>query len=159
MQKGTKKKNKKVASPKAKEEFLNYVKKHDWDSNNILTFSLALVQLYVEGDFSPEQEPITNPLQNPEPIEKKQRGKDTKMSKGANNAAYEKMKAWHEGTRKQNLSNCSDAKLKLNYKVCKELGYENEMNQIEDEAKKRNLQLESLSLKDYITFAYESKND
>lgn len=147
------------AKKEAKEEFLNYIKKHDWDSNNILTFSLALIQLYVEGDFSPEQEPIENPLQNPEPIEKKQRGKDTKMSKGANNAAYEKMKAWHEGTRKQNLSNCSDAKLKMNYKVCKELGYEKEMKQIEDEANKRNLQLESLSLKDYITFAYESKND
>lgn len=152
--------NKSVGDAKreAKEEFLQYVKKHDWDSNNILTFSLALVQMYVEGDFSPEQEPIENPLQNPEQAETKQRGKDTKMSKAAKNEAYEKMKAWHEGRRRQNLSNCSDAKLKMNYKVCKELGYETEMEKIEDEAKKRNLQLESLSLKDYIAFVYESKN-
>ena len=138
------------AKSEAKQEFLNYVKQHDWDSNKRLTFSLGLVQLYVEGDFDPEQGPIENPLENPEPKEKKERGKDTKMSKGANAAAYDKMKAWHEGTRKQNLSNCSDAKLKMNYKVCKELGYEEEMKKIEDEAKKRELTLESLSLNEYV---------
>ena len=37
--------------------------------------------------------------------------------KSAVKAAEEKMLAWHEGRRKQNLSNCSDAKLKMNYKV------------------------------------------
>ena len=154
-------KTKSQAKAEAKEEFEQLVKDMDFNYNgkNKFTYSLSLVQTYVEGDMEPDAQPIKNPLENPEQKEKKERGKDTKMSKGANKAAYEKMKAWHEGTRKQNLSNCSDAKLKMNYKVCKELGYENEMNQIEDEAKKRNLQLESLSLKDYITFAYESKND
>ena len=154
-------KTKSQAKAEAKEEFEQLVKDMDFNYNgkNKFTYSLSLVQTYVEGDMEPDAQPIKNPLENPEQKEKKERGKDTKMSKGANKAAYEKMKAWHEGTRKQNLSNCSDAKLKMNYKVCKELGYEKEMEQIEDEANKRNLQLESLSLKDYITFAYESKND
>ena len=141
--------NKNVSQSKkeAKQEFLQMVKNHNWDSNKKLTFSLSLVQMYVEGDFDPNDEPIENPLENPEP---KERGKNTKMSKGAQAAAYDKMKAWHEGTRKQNLSNCSDAKLKMNYKVCKELGYENEMKQIEAEAEKRQLTLESLSIIDYV---------
>lgn len=154
-------KTKGQAKAEAKEEFEQLVKDMDFNysGKNKFTYSLSLVQTYVEGDMEPDAQPIKNPLENPEQKEKKERGKNTKMSKGANNAAYEKMKAWHEGTRKQNLSNCSDAKLKMNYKVCKELGYEKEMEQIEDEANKRNLQLESLSLKDYITFAYESKND
>lgn len=154
-------KTKSQAKAEAKEEFEQLVKDMDFNysGKNKFTYSLSLVQTYVEGDMEPDAQPIKNPLENPEQKEKKERGKYTKMSKGANNAAYEKMKAWHEGTRKQNLSNCSDAKLKMNYKVCKELGYEKEMEQIEDEANKRNLQLESLSLKDYITFAYESKND
>ena len=99
--------------------------------------------------MEPEAEPVEQPLENPEP--KKERGKNTVMSKGANKAAYDKMKAWHEGTRKQNLANCSDAKLKMNYKVCKELGYEKEMSQIEAEAKKRDIVLESISLKEMIT--------
>lgn len=142
------------AKADAKKEFQKIVSDHDFGntSKNRFTYSLALVQVYIEGDMEPDAEPVENPLENPEPkeTEKKERGKDTKMSKGANAAAYDKMKAWHEGTRKQNLSNCSDAKLKMNYKVCKELGYEAEMKQIEDEAKKRNLVLESISMNDYI---------
>lgn len=119
-----------------------------YDKKNRFTYSLALVQVYVEGDMEPEAEPVEQPLENPEP--KKERGKDTKMSKGAQSAAYDKMKAWHEGTRKQNLSNCSDAKLKMNYKVCKELGYDKEMDLIQQEADKRNLTLESLSMQDIV---------
>ena len=77
----------------------------------------------------------------------------------ADKTAYDKMKAWHEGTRKQNLSNCSDAKLKMNYKVCKELGFDKECGLIKDEAKKRDLTLESMSLSDYINFINELEND
>ena len=98
---------------------------------------------------------VEKPLEDPTPQPSKERGKDTKMSKGAKSAAYDKMKAWHDGTRKQNLSNCSDAKLKMNYKVCKELGYDKECEMIEDEAKKRNLTLESLTLKEYVSIKYE----
>lgn len=140
------------AKSKAKQDFENIVRDHDFDnvSKNRFDYSLSLVQTYVEGDMEPDAEPIEKPLENPEPKEKKERGKDTKMSKGANAAAYDKMKAWHEGTRKQNLANCSDAKLKMNYKVCKELGYEAEMKKIEDEAKKRDIVLENISLNDIV---------
>ena len=140
------------AKADAKAEFQQICRDHDFGnvSKNRFEYSLALVQVYVEGDMEPEGEPVEKPLENPEPKEKKERGKDTKMSKSANAAAYDKMKAWHEGTRKQNLSNCSDAKLKMNYKVCKELGYEAEMKKIEDEAKKRDIVLESISLNEYI---------
>ena len=33
---------------KTVEEFLDYVRQHDWDKNNILVFSLGLVQLYID---------------------------------------------------------------------------------------------------------------
>ena len=149
---GNHSKTKGQAKEEAKRDFEQLVKDMDfnYDGKNKFTYSLSSVQTYVEGDMEPDTEPIEKPLENPEPKEKKERGKDTKMSKGANAAAYDKMKAWHEGTRKQNLSNCSDAKLKMNYKVCKELGYEKEMREIETEAKKRDIVLESISLNDYI---------
>ena len=149
---GSHSKTKGQAKEEAKSNFEKIVKDHNFDdptsNHKIFTYSLALVQVYVEGDMEPDAEPIEKPLENPEP--KKERGKNTFMGKGANAAAYDKMKAWHEGTRKQNLSNCSDAKLKMNYKVCKELGYDKEMSQIEAEAKKRNIVLESISLNEYI---------
>ena len=162
---GNHSKTKGQAKEEAKKNFEQLIKDMDfnyegYNKKNKFTYSLSLVQTYVEGDMEPEGEPIEKPLENPESSgEKKERGKNTKMSKGANAAAYDKMKAWHEGTRKQNLSNCSDAKLKMNYKVCKELGYEKEMKEIEDEAKKRELTLESISLNEYVQFVNESQND
>ena len=144
-------KNKSQAKREAAEEYKKLIKSMDFDKNDVLTFSLSLVQEYIQGDMEPDAESIENPLENPEP--KKERGKDTKMTSTAKKAAYDKMKAWHEGTRKQNLSNCSDAKLKMNYNVCKELGYTNEADLIQQEATKRGLTLESIkvSIKDYIT--------
>ena len=162
---GSHSKTKGQAKEEAKQDFEKMVKDHDFDkpySDKLMfTYSLSLVQVYVEGDMEPEAQPIEKPLENPEKQEeKKERGKDTKMSKGDNSAAYDKMKAWHDGTRKQNLSNCSDAKLKMNYRVCKELGYEEEMKKIEDEAKKRDLTLESkISIQEYIILSEEKDND
>ena len=141
-------KNKSQAKREAAEEYKRLIKSMDFDKNDVLTFSLSLVQQYVQGDMEPDAEPIENPLENPEP--KKERGKNTVMSKGANAAAYDKMKAWHEGTRKQNVANCSDAKLKMNYKVCKELGYEKEMGLLKAEADKRGIVIESMSIRDYL---------
>jgi len=145
----------------AKNDFIKIVNDHDFEKNNILVFSLELIKGYVVGDLNPEDKPVEKPLENPEPqdnTEKKERGKNTKMNDKAKEAAYDKMKAWHDGTRKQNLSNCSDAKLKMNYQVCKELGFDKECGLIEDEAAKRNLTLESkLSLEEYIII--EDSND
>ena len=158
-------KTKGQAKEEAKADFEKMVKDHNFDDpygdKKTFTYSLSLVQVYVEGDMEPEGAPVEKPLENPEPKEgaKKERGKDTKMSDKAKEAAYDKMKAWHEGKRKQNLGTCSDAKLKMNYKVCKELGYDKECGLIEDEAKKRDLALESISLNEFIQFINESQND
>lgn len=65
----------------------------------------------------------------------------------------EKMDAWHNGTRKQNVKNCSDAKLKGYYKICKASGYDEEAQKLKDEADSRGIKLnEALSLSDYAQF-------
>ena len=78
--------------------------------------------------------------------------KEVKLTPKERAAVEAKMKAWHEGTRKQNIKACSDGKLKINWQVCKELGYDAEVKKIEDEAKSRGLTLESIQidLEDYV---------
>lgn len=131
-------KTKSQAKEEAKAAFEKIVRDHNFDdpygNNKFFTYSLALVQVYVEGDMEPDGKPVEKPLENPEPSKEKKPMK-------ADSTAYDKMKAWHEGTRKQNLKNCSDEKLKMNYDICKELGYDAECRQIEAEAKTRNLNL------------------
>lgn len=61
----------------------------------------------------------------------------------ANPVAVQKMTAWHNGERKQNVGACSDAKLKMYYNTCKNLGFETEMNVLKAEAESRGLLLES----------------
>lgn len=61
----------------------------------------------------------------------------------ANPVAVQKMTAWHNGERKQNVGACSDAKLKMYYNTCKSLGFETEMNILKVEAESRGLLLES----------------
>lgn len=61
----------------------------------------------------------------------------------ANPVAVQKMTAWHNGERKQNVGACSDAKLKMYYNTCKSLGFETEMNILKAEAESRGLLLES----------------
>lgn len=58
---------------------------------------------------------------------------------------YAKMTAWHNGERKQNVKGLSDEKLKVNIETCKELGYDKELQILQDEAKSRGLKLESIS--------------
>lgn len=61
----------------------------------------------------------------------------------ANPVAIQKMTAWHNGERKQNVGACSDAKLKMYYNTCKSLGFETEMSILKAEAESRGLLLES----------------
>lgn len=65
----------------------------------------------------------------------------------SNPVAIQKMTAWHNGERKQNVGACSDAKLKMYYKTCKDLGFEPEMEVLKAEAKKRGLLLENAKRK------------
>lgn len=62
----------------------------------------------------------------------------------------EKMDAWHNGERKQNVKRCSDDKLKAYYKICVNSGYDEEAKVLKDEADSRGLKLnESISLETY----------
>lgn len=63
--------------------------------------------------------------------------------RGSMNAseAETKMTAWHNGERKQNVRSCSDAKLQAYYKICKNLGYEDEADKLKAEADSRGLTL------------------
>lgn len=63
--------------------------------------------------------------------------------KGSMNAseAETKMTAWHNGERKQNVRSCSDAKLQAYYKICKNLGYEDEADKLKAEADSRGMTL------------------
>lgn len=77
---------------------------------------------------------------------KRDKTKDIKVNDKVYAIQKEKMEKWHAGTRKQNLKNCTNGKLKLNYVICKELGFDKECQAIEKEAKSRGLEPEDLVL-------------
>lgn len=62
----------------------------------------------------------------------------------------EKMNAWHNGERNQNVKRYSDDKLKTYYKICVDSGYDEEAEKLRAEANSRGLKLnESISLAIY----------
>lgn len=137
------------------------------------TFSENLYEFYVSPEIAAQvlgsksyqkffkaaktkAEETTSPDMTPEITDGPDKPKtSTKSAEETYGKAYgpakEKMEKWHAGTRKQNLKNCNDGKLRMNFAICKELGYEEECKQIAAEAKKRGIILESkLSLSHYI---------
>ena len=111
-------------------------------------FKAAKSEAPSETDVAQIETPeITNGPDKPRP--------STKSASETYGKAYgpakEKMEKWHAGTRRQNLKNCNDGKLRMNYAICKELGFKAEMDLIKKEAESRGIILESmLSIKDYI---------
>ena len=111
-------------------------------------FKAAKSEAPSETDVAQIETPeITNGPDKPKP--------STKSASETYGKAYgpakEKMEKWHAGTRRQNLKNCNDGKLRMNYAICKELGFKTEMDLIKKEAESRGIILESmLSMKDYI---------
>ena len=111
-------------------------------------FKTAESEAPSETDVAKIETPeITNGPDKPKP--------STKSASETYGKAYgpakEKMEKWHAGTRRQNLKNCNDGKLRMNYAICKELGFKKEMDLIKKEAESRGIILESmLSMKDYI---------
>ena len=111
-------------------------------------FKAAKSEAPSETDVAQIETPeITNGPDKPKP--------STKSASETYGKAYgpakEKMEKWHAGTRRQNLKNCNDGKLRMNYAICKELGFKKEMDLIKKEAESRGIILESmLSMKDYI---------
>lgn len=127
--------------------------------SNTLSYSIDILAKYIKNI-----EPVTS-IEMPKPDtsyndiedlsnvvdEMPKRGQNTVMSKGAQKEAYRKMQDWHDRKRKQNIGAMSDAKLKMNYNVCKELGFDTEIEILKNEADKRGVILESkFTLKDYL---------
>ena len=74
------------------------------------------------------------------------------MTKAEFDKALTKMTDWHEGRRKQNIGACSPKKLQIYYKVCRDLGFDEEATILADEMKKKNVQFPKLneSLQDIL---------
>ncbi len=135
--------NEKDARKQAAFDYKDALVKHKWDtSGDTITFMTEFISQFMT---EPEKiEKVTGEEVENSPVEKPRRGENTKMGKGARAAQEKKMDAWHNGERKQNVSNCSDAKLKMNYEICKEKGYKKEAAQLKAEATKRGIVLESI---------------
>lgn len=130
----------------ARDEFKKMLVNNDFDkAKNTFTLSWQLLKDYIEdGQIT---DPDTNaPVSNAQSEAPKSASSD-KLYK----TQEDKMDKWHNGERGLNVKALSDAKLKINYKICKEKGYEKEMGILQAEADRRQLNLnESLSMKEFI---------
>lgn len=120
------------------------------ESNDILNDNID-EKLVINKDLK------TVPADEKEPVERTGRGTHTVLKKNARAEQEVKMDKWHAGTRKQNVANCSDAKLKLNYEICKNKGYTREASILKSEANKRGIVLEGLD--HYVKEEYYDINE
>ena len=133
----------------AAEDYKKELAAHKWEtSGKTITFMTEFISQFMTAPEKIERVTGQEVENSPAEAPKKERGKNTKLGNGAYEKQEVKMDAWHNGERKQNVSNCSDAKLKLNYQICKDKGYEKEAAQLKAEAEKRGIVLEALQ--DYI---------
>lgn len=147
------------AKKTAAEDYKKDLAAHKWDtSGDTITFLTEFISQFMTAPEKIEQVTGEEVEESPKDVSKKERGKNTVMGKGARAKQEPKMDAWHKGERKQNVANCSDAKLKLNYQICKDKGYEKEAAQLKAEADRRGIVLESLSLTEFIEI-YNDIND
>lgn len=127
----------------AEEKFYKWLNEFNWGSSKpTITFSTDFIKDYIQGELpqSEGEKEETSKQTTKEEIK-------TDVAK-ARKVQEPKMDAWHNGTRKQNVTSCSDAKLKLNYEICKDKGYTKEAEILKKEADSRGLKLESLNLED-----------
>ena len=121
----------------AERDFYKWLNDFNWGSvKSVIEFDTSFIKDYIQGDI-PEIEKV----------EDNKGSSNVDISK-ARKTQEPKMDAWHNGTRKQNVSSCSDSKLKLNYEICKDKGYDKEAEILKKEAESRGLTLESLNLND-----------
>ena len=125
----------------AEEKFYKWLNEFNWSSSRpTITFSTDFIKDYIKGELPQSED------------EKKETSKQTTKQEiktdvaKARKVQEPKMDAWHNGTRNQNVTACSDAKLKLNYEICKDKGYTKEAEILKKEADSRGLKLESLNL-------------
>lgn len=132
------------ARRRAAENYKKELAMHDWrTSGDTITFMTEFISQFLTSPNKIETVTGKN-------IENSNVDKNSRQYKDAE----AKMTAWHEGRRKQNVVNCSDAKLRMNYEICVELGYDNEAAILSNEITKRGLKLENInniSLDSYIS--------
>lgn len=136
---------------KARDEFKRMIMKHDFEqAENRFDLSWNLLKDFI--DDGRITDPETNkPVETTSDSSGKTQNKPS-ISEKAYKAQEEKMDKWHNGERGQNIKAMSDAKLKINYKICKDKNYTEEVAKLEQEAKNRNLNLnECLSIKEYFS--------
>ena len=127
------------ARKRAEADFFKDLEKHNFDSNRWdISFDVAFLKDFIDEKLSVKPDEISS-----------EKSSETKIDVSKARKVQEpKMDAWHNGTRKQNVTSCSDAKLKLNYEICKDKGYTKEMEILKKEANARGLTLESLNLEE-----------
>jgi len=132
--------NKKQAKEWAERDFFKDLADHRFENETTwqISFEVAFLKDFIEEKL---------PVKPDETSSEKSSETKIDVSK-ARKVQEPKMDAWHNGTRKQNVASCSDAKLKLNYEICKDKGYDKEAKILKDEAESRGLTLENLNLKD-----------
>ena len=127
------------ARKRAEADFFKDLEKHNFDSKDWdISFDVAFLKDFIEEKLPVKPEETSS-----------EKSSETKIDVSKARKVQEpKMDAWHNGTRKQNVEACSDAKLKLNYEICKDKGYTKEAELLKKEADSRGLTLESLNLED-----------
>lgn len=130
----------------AGDEYQKDLAEHTWNtSGKTITFMTEFISQFMTAPEKIEDELDVELNVDTNNMTERIRGKFTKLGKNARSKQEEKMDAWHNGERKQNVANCSDAKLKMNYEICVQKGYDKEAAQLKAEAAKRGIVLESLA--------------
>lgn len=135
---------KKEAKEIAEKNFYNWLDKNNYDRQSVIEFFKNDITNFIKGEFpTPDTDKQAEKTAEEKPSEEK---KAAPKFTGKLAEQEKKMDAWHNGTRKQNVEACSDAKLKVNYDICKQKGYDKEAELLKKEADARGLTLESLNL-------------
>lgn len=132
--------NKSDALYRAKSEYSSYLSKAKQKTSVTWEEFTETVKSMPAGGNEKAAEVIEDKLEKEDPVKtavvkKSRTGTPVKLDQ----EVIDKMTAWHNGTRRQNVGACSDAKLKTNYKACKQLGFEKEAEILKKEAEARNL--------------------
>ena len=134
------------AKKKAEHAFNSMIAAHDWNKvEGKISFPFDFIKDSIKGNVTEIEDDEIKNNEKSTSIEK------TSAYIKAKQEAVDKMTKWHNGERGFNIKSASASKLKLNYKVCKELGFDEEANKIKAVADQKGVVLESVySIQDYV---------
>ena len=139
-------KTKGQARAEAKGEFLDMLRRNDFERNDVLYFAWDMLKDYIEQDASYVDPDVqTSTEQKPLPTSTEVFNVDEILSKVSKKTLEEqtaKMLAGDRGARKQNVKAMGDDKLKLNFAICKKNNLSNCEQILRQEAIMRNIVLD-----------------